>query len=116
MNRVILHGNAGSDPEAKTTESGKRFAKFSLATSEHGKDKDGNHVASTTWHNIIAWEKYAERIEKHVRKGTPLIVEGKISYRAYTDKNGVDRSITEIVCNSFHLTGSKKEEPSLASI
>jgi single-strand DNA-binding protein len=110
MNKVILFGNVGKDPEVKTLAEGKKVAKFSLATSEHSKDKDGNKVSTATWHNIVVWDKLAELCEKFVKKGSSIILEGKISYRTYEDKDGNTKYYTEIVCNTMHFAGGKKEE------
>ena len=108
MNRVTLHGFTGKDPEIKTFENGKKVAKFSLATQSYQKDKDGNKI--TDWHNLVFWEKKAELCEKYVKKGSELIVEGEISYRDYTDKDGVKKYFTEIICNSLEFCGKKETE------
>jgi single-strand DNA-binding protein len=110
MNKVILFGNVGKDPEVRKFDGGKTVAKFSLATTEHSKDKDGNKVFNATWHNIVVWDKLAELCEKHVKKGSSLIIEGKILYRSYEDKDGNTKYFTEIVCNTMHFAGGKKEE------
>ena len=108
MNKVILHGFVGKDPEIKTLESGKKIAKFSLATQSFRKDKDGNKI--TDWHNIVVWDKLAELCEQYVKKGSELIIEGEISYRDYTDKDGVKKYFTEIICHSLEFVGKKKAE------
>lgn len=108
MNKVQLHGFAGKDPEIKTLESGKKIAKFSIATTSYRKDKDGKKI--TDWHNIVVWDKLAELCEKYVKKGSELIVEGEISYREYTDKDGVKKNFTEIICNGIEFCGKKEEE------
>jgi len=107
MNKAILHGNCGKDAEVKTLESGKKIAKFSIATKSFRKDRDGNYI--TAWHNIIAWEKLAELAEKYVRKGSELIIEGEIAYGSYTDKEGVVKYTTDIICNSIEFCGKKEE-------
>jgi single-strand DNA-binding protein len=109
MNKVFLYGNIGKDPDVRTTESGKKVAKFSLATSSFRKDKDGNKI--TEWHNIVVWDKLAELAEKYIKKGSSLIVDGEISYRTYTDKDGVTKHFTEIICSNMHFTGKKESEP-----
>jgi len=109
MNRILLHGFSGKDPEIKTLESGKKIAKFTFATSESYKDSQGNKQTSTEWHNIIVWDKLADLCEKYVKKGSELILEGKITYRDYTDKEGVKKYFTEIVCNGIEFCGSKKD-------
>jgi len=109
MNRVTLHGFTGKDPEIKTLESGKKIAKFTFATSESHKDSTGNKQTTTEWHSCIVWDKLADLCEKYVKKGSELILEGKITYRDYTDKEGVKKYFTEIVCNGIEFCGSKKE-------
>lgn len=110
MNKVFLYGNVGKDPEIKTLEGGSKVAKFSLATSSFHKDKEGNKVTETTWHNIVFWNKPAEIIEKFVKKGSSLIIEGEIRYRTYEDKEGNTKYFTEIIGNQLHLAGNKPEE------
>ena len=109
MNKWTGHGFTGKDPEIKTLESGKKIAKLTLATTSFRKDKDGNKV--TDWHNLILWEKLAELCEKYVKKGSELIVEGEISYRNYTDKDGVTKYFTEIVCQSIEFCGKRESTP-----
>jgi single-strand DNA-binding protein len=109
MNKAILHGNVGKDPDVKHLESGKCVAKFSLATTRTYKDKDGNRQSD--WHNIIAWGKIAELCEKFVKKGSSLIVVGEINYREYIDRDGVKRNVTEIVCSEIHFAGKKESSP-----
>jgi single-strand DNA-binding protein len=108
MNKVILHGFTGKDPEIKTLESGKKIAKFSLATTSFRKDADGKKLSD--WHSLIFWEKLADLCEKYVKKGSELIVEGEITYRNYVDKDGATKYFTEIICNGIEFCG-KKEEP-----
>ena len=109
MNKTFLHGHVGKDPEVKTIDSGKKVAKFTFATSESYKDSQGERKETTSWHSIVMWDKLAELCEKYVKKGSELILEGKISYRDYTDKEGVKKYFTEIVCNSLEFCGSKKD-------
>lgn len=106
MNLAILHGFTGKDPIIRTTESGKKVASFSIATTSFRKDASGNKL--TDWHNLIFWEKLAELCEKHVKKGSELIVQGEIQYRSYTDKEGVVKYITEIVCHNIEFCGKKE--------
>lgn len=108
MNKFTGHGFVGKQLEIKTTESGKKIAKFTLATQSYRKDSTGNKIAD--WHNIIAWEKLAELCEKYVRKGSELIIEGEITYRDYTDKEGVKKYFTEIICNGIEFCGKKETE------
>lgn len=108
MNQATFHGFTGNDPKIRTTESGKKVATISLATSSFRKDASGNK--STDWHNLVMWEKLAELCEKHVKKGSELIVQGEIQYRTYTDKEGVVKYITEIVCHNLEFCGKKEVE------
>lgn len=115
MNKVILFGNIGNDPLIKTFEGGNKNAKFSLATSSKYKDKDGNDMNNTQWHNIVFWGKLAELCEKYIKKGSPLIVEGEIRYRSYEDKNGETKYITEIIGNALHFVGRKEKSENEAT-
>jgi single-strand DNA-binding protein len=110
MNKCILFGNTGKDPEVKRLESGKVVAKFSLATNKKYTNQAGEKVTETAWHNIVLWGKLAELAEKYVKKGDSLIIEGEISYRTYTDKDGVTKYMTEINGNGMHFVGGKKED------
>ena len=105
INKVTLLGNVGKDPEIKTTTTGKKVATFSLATTE----KYGDN-SKTSWHSIVVWEKLAEICEKYVKKGSQIFIEGKISYRDYTDKNGVKHNITEVVAHEIKLLGGRPAE------
>ena len=96
-NKVQLIGNLGNDPEIITLESGKKLAKFSLATNEYYKDADGQKQTKTEWHNLIAWNKTAEIIEKHISKGKEIAIEGKLTNRSWDDKEGNKRYTTEVV-------------------
>ena len=107
INKVILVGNVGKDPEIHYIESGLPVAKFPLATSEKAyTTRDGRQVPERTeWHNIVVWRKLAEVVEKHVKKGTQLYLEGKIRSRSYEDKDGIKRYVTEIVVDVLQLLG-----------
>lgn len=96
-NRVQLIGNLGNDPEMITLDSGKKLAKFSLATNEHYTDAEGQKQTKTEWHNLVAWNKTAEIIEKYVTKGKEIAVEGKLTNRSWDDKEGNKRYTTEVV-------------------
>ena len=106
-NKVQLIGNLGNDPEIIALESGRKLAKFSLATDESYKDVNGEKQTKTDWHNIVAWGKTAEIIEKYVTKGKEVAVEGKLTTRNYETKEGEKRYITEVVCNELLMLGSK---------
>jgi single-strand DNA-binding protein len=98
VNRVTLVGSLGKDPEVRTLENGTKVASFSLATSESYKDKNDTWQNLTTWHNVVAWRGLADRAEK-LSKGVTVYVEGKISHREYTDKDGNKRTTTDIVAS-----------------
>lgn len=100
-NKVQLIGNLGNDPEILNLESGKTLAKFTIATNESYKNSNGEKVTDTQWHNIIAWGKTAQIIEKYVSKGKEVAIEGKLTSRSYETKEGEKRYITEIVCNEL---------------
>jgi len=102
-NQVQLIGNLGAALEIKNLESGKKVATFSLATNERYKNKSGEMVDDTQWHNIVAWNGTAEIIEKYVEKGKRVGIQGKLTNRKYQDKDGNDRYITEVLCNEVML-------------
>ena len=96
-NKVQLIGNLGNDPEIINLESGKTLAKFSIATNENYTNNKGEKITDTQWHNVVAWGKTAQIIEKYVTKGKEVAIEGKLTSRAYETKEGEKRYITEIV-------------------
>ena len=100
-NKVQLIGHLGQDPEIVNMESGRTLAKFSLATNESYKNAKGEKVEQTNWHNIVAWGKTAQIIEKFVTKGKEVAIEGKLTNRSWDDKEGNKRYTTEIVCNEL---------------
>ncbi|WP_031427111.1 single-stranded DNA-binding protein [Flavimarina sp. Hel_I_48] len=104
-NKVQLIGNLGSDPEILNLDSGSKLAKFSLATNESYKNKNGERVTDTQWHNVVAWGKTAELIETYVTKGKEIAIDGKLTSRSYETASGEKRYITEIVCNELVLLG-----------
>ena len=106
-NKVQLIGNLGNDPEIITLESGKKLAKFSIATNESYKNAMGEKVTDTQWHNVIAWNKTAEIIEKYVTKGNEIAIEGKLTSRSYESKEGEKKYNTEVVCNELLMLGGK---------
>jgi len=106
-NKVQLIGNLGNNPEIITLDSGKKLAKISIATNETYKNAQGEKVTDTQWHNVIAWNKTAEIIEKYLEKGNEVAIEGKLTSRSYEDKDGTKKYITEIVCNELVMLGSK---------
>jgi len=106
-NSVRLIGHLGMDPEVKTFESGKKLAKFSIATNENYKDEKGNKVTQTCWHYLAAWGRNAEIAEQYLHKGSEVAVEGKLTSYNYTDKEGIRRYITEIAVNELLMLGGK---------
>lgn len=114
VNKVILIGNVGKDPEVRYLEGGVAVASFTLATSERGyKTQAGIQVPERTeWHNIIAWRGLAEIVEKYVRKGSPLYIEGKLRSRSWDDQQGVKHYITEIYAENLQMLGPKNDSSS----
>ncbi len=108
INKVILVGHMGKDPEVRALESGVKVATFSLATTESYKDKEGNWQDQTEWHNIVAWRNMAEAAEKFYKKGTQLYVEGKLRTRSWTDQNNQTRYTTEIVAERIQMLGKRE--------
>ena len=108
-NRVQLIGNLGHDPETKTLENGKKVTKFTLATNEDYKNGEGQKVSETTWHNIVAWNGLADVAGRFLKKGQQVAVEGRIVYRNYEDKKGVQKNITEIVLSEMMMLRSQKD-------
>ncbi len=106
-NKVQLIGNLGNAPEIKTLDGGNKLARLSLATNETYKNSKGEKVTETQWHNVIAWGKTAEIVEKYFTKGIEVIVEGKLINRNYTDKEGVKRYITEVQATELLILSKK---------
>ena len=107
-NRVQLIGHLGNDPEVKTFDGGRTMAKFSIATNETYKKEGGEKVTETQWHNIVAWNGTAKIVEKLLKKGSEVALEGKLTSRSYDDKEGNKRYITEVVANEILLLKSKE--------
>ena len=107
-NKVQLIGNLGNAPEIKTTETGKKLARFSIATNETYQNVKGEKVTETTWHNLIAWGKLAETAEKYLHKGTEIVIEGKLINKSYNDKDGNKKYISEVQVNELLLLGGKQ--------
>jgi single-strand DNA-binding protein len=103
INKAILVGNLGKDPNVRTTEAGVAVATFTIATSERYKDKDGNQQERTEWHNIVLWRGLAEVAQKYLKKGDRVYIEGKITNRKYQAQDGTDRYITEIVADQMQM-------------
>lgn len=109
VNKVILLGNLGKDPEVRVTESGRKVASFTLATTESYKDKNGERVDQTEWHNVVFWGPIADVIEKYLKKGSQIYVEGKLRTRSYEDKEGVKKYITEVIGSTMTMLGGRGE-------
>lgn len=109
INKVILVGNLGKDPEVRHLEGGISVANFTLATNEYYKDKQGTRVERTEWHNIAAWRGLAEMAEKHLKKGQQVYIEGKIRTRQYQDKENQTRYITEIIADEITMLGGRPQ-------
>jgi single-strand DNA-binding protein len=115
VNKAILIGNLGKDPELRYTNSGVAVATFSLATNESWRDPEGNLQERTQWHNIVAWRKLAEICGEYLKKGSKVYLEGRLQYRNYDDKNGVKRYVTEIVMDEMVMLDAKGSGPSTES-
>lgn len=111
LNKVLLIGNVGKDPEIRHLESGASVATFTLATTERYKDRNGEAVETTEWHSIVAWSKLADLAEKYIVKGSQIYVEGRIRSRRYTAQSGEDRYVTEIVADGIQLLGKREGQP-----
>lgn len=109
-NKVQLIGNLGNNPEIKTLDGGKKLAKFSIATSEIYNNAKGEKVKETQWHNLVAWGKVAEIAEKYLSKGSEVAVEGKLTSRSYSDKEGNKKYITEVQVNEILMLGEKSSK------
>lgn len=109
VNKVILVGSLGKDPEIKYMPNGEAVANFSMATSENWKNKEGVKQEKTEWHNIVAYRKLAEIIGEYLKKGAPVYIEGRLQTRSW-EKDGVKRYSTEIIADSMQMLGGKKDD------
>jgi len=107
VNKVILIGNLGADPELRYTPNGVAVATFNLATNERWPDKDGNFQEHTEWHRVVAWRKQAEIVGEYLKKGSQVYVEGKLRTRSWEDQNGVKRFQTEIIVQNLQMLGRR---------
>ncbi len=114
VNKVILVGHVGNDPEVKHLDAGTQVANFRLATSESYKNRDGERVVQTEWHYVVAWRGLAEIVEKYVKKGQQLYIEGRIRTRAWDDKDGNKRYTTEILADNMQMLGKRSESDTMA--
>lgn len=106
-NKVQLIGNLGNTPDVRTTETGKKWARFSVATNETYRNAKGEKITETQWHNLVAWGKVAEIVEKYLGKGKEVAIEGKLVNRSYNDKEGNKKYITEVQVSEVLMLGSK---------
>jgi len=109
LNKVMLIGNVGKDPEVRHLDSGVATTTITLATSETYTDKAGQRVTNTEWHNVVLWRQLAELAEKYIRKGSQIFVEGKIRSRSWDDKDGVKRYTTEVIADNVRLLGRRED-------
>jgi len=110
INKVILVGNLGKDPEVRYLEGGTAVARFPVATNESYKDKAGEWQTKTEWHDIVLWRQLAERAEKSLKKGSLVFIEGKLTHRKWQDSQGQDRYTTEVVANVLRLLDKKDSD------
>ena len=110
LNKAILIGNLGADPEVRTTGGGVQVAQFSIATSRAWSDAEGTAQERTEWHRVVVWGKLVEVVERYLRKGDRVYVEGEIQYRSYDDSEGITRHVTEIRARDLLMLGGRPEE------
>ena len=115
VNRVILVGRLGRDPETRYTGSGQAVANFSVATDESYKDRNGERQKRTEWHKIVVWGKQAEIAQQYLKKGSLVFIEGRIQSREWQDKEGQKRTSFEIVANNFRMLGGRAEGAAAAA-
>jgi single-strand DNA-binding protein len=112
VNRVILIGNLGRDPEVRRLENGAVVAKFSVATNKNYKDKTGEWQSQTEWHDVVAWRNLAERAESQLTKGSQVYIEGELTHRTWQDKDGNNRKTTEVVAGYFRAINRRDSNDS----
>ena len=110
LNKVMLIGNLGKDPEVRTIPSGVKVANFSIATSSSYTGKDGNRVEKTEWHNIVMWRGLAEVAEKYLKKGNPVYIEGRLETRSWEDQTGTKKYMTEVIADNMVMLGGRRSE------
>ena len=111
LNKVILIGRLGHEPELRYMANGEAVCNFSVATSESWKDKNGQRQEATEWHNVTMYRKLAEIAGQYLKQGSQVYIEGKIKSRKYTDKNGVERTAYEIIANEMNMLGGNAQTP-----
>jgi single-strand DNA-binding protein len=115
MNKIMLIGNLGRDPEMNYTPNGTAIAKFSLAVSRYTKSATGERQEETEWFYIVAWQQLAERCSTYLKKGQKVFIEGRLSTRKYTDRNGVERTAVEVIANDMEFLTPKDRQGSASS-
>lgn len=108
INKVVLIGHLGKDPELRTLPSGAVYARFSIATNESYKDKEGNWQDATEWHNIVMWREMAKRAETQLKKGSLVYIEGKLTHRSWQDQDGITKNMTEVVAQLYRKLDKNK--------
>lgn len=114
VNKVILIGNVGADPDVRYLEGGVAVANIRLATTERYKNKNGENIEQTEWHNVVLWRGLAEIVEKYVKKGMRLYIEGRLRTRSWDDQNGIKRYTTEIFADNMQML-SRADDNNMAS-
>ncbi len=109
VNKVILIGNLGADPEVRALESGQKVAQLSVATNRAYNNRDGQRIEETEWHRVTFWGRLAETCERFLKKGSTLYVEGRLRTRKWTDQSGAERYMTEIVGETMTMLGGRQE-------
>ena len=109
VNKVILIGNLGRDPESRFMQDGTQVCNISLAMSEKWTDKSGSKQEKTEWVNVVFYKKLAEIVTEYLRKGSQVYVEGRLETRKWTDKNGIERYTTQVIANEMRMLGGKKD-------
>lgn len=112
INKVILVGNLGNDPDTKYTQGGMAITRISLATTSVRKDKDGNQVEETQWHRVVFFGKLGEIAGEYLRKGSQVYVEGRLKYDKYTGQDGVEKYSTDIIADELQMLGGKRDDDS----
>jgi single-strand DNA-binding protein len=111
VNKALLVGRLGRDPEARNLDGGKTVASFSIATSETWKDNSGERQEKTTWHNIVMWGKLAGIATEYLKKGSLVYIEGRIQHREWEDKEGIKRQTTEVIASTMVMLGQSGDKP-----
>ena len=109
LNKVMIIGNLGRDPEMRFTPSGSPVTNFTVAVNRNRRGQDGNQIEETEWFRVVAWDKLAEISDKYLRKGAQVYIEGRLQSRKYTDKDGIERTTVEIVATDMNMLGGRAE-------